>query len=175
MPDAPIYSLIPAGYVQYDDFRYTHLPVVEWSVISSSYPSDFRLKIEAVNLYTYPDLSVICGDTQFADGRQDTFVNPTILIEVLSESTEAYVRGKKTENYRTIPSLQEYLIIAQDRPHIEHYRRQGHRWLFTEYSALDQQVALDSIGCSLSLAAIYKQIRFDVSCAIAPTAAAFAG
>lgn len=126
------------------------------------YLSDFRLKIEAVNLYTYPDLSVICGDTQFADGRQDTFVNPTILIEVLSESTEAYVRGKKTECYRTIPSLREYLLIAQERPHIEHYRRQGHQWLFTEFSALDQEIVLESIGCTLCLAVIYKQIRFDV-------------
>ena len=126
------------------------------------YPSDFRLKIEAANMYTYPDLSVICGDTQFADGRQDTFVNPTILIEVLSESTEAYVRGKKTESYRTIASLQEYLLIAQDRPHIEHYRRQGRQWLFSEFSAVDQEVVLDSIGCTLSLAAVYKQIRFDV-------------
>lgn len=126
------------------------------------YPSDFRLKIEAANMYTYPDLSVICGETRFADGRQDTFLNPTVLIEVLSDSTEAYVRGKKAACYRTIPSLQEYLLIAQDSPHVERYRRQGHDWLFTEYSALDQQVALDSIGCTLCLAAIYKRVRFEM-------------
>jgi len=126
------------------------------------YPGDFRLKIEAVNMYTYPDLSVICGETQLADGRQDTFVNPTLLIEVLSDSTEAYDRGKKAESYRSIPSLQEYLLIAQDRPHVERYRRQGHDWLLTEYSEVDEVVALDSIGCTLSLAAIYKRVRFDV-------------
>ncbi len=125
------------------------------------YLSDFRLKIEAVNLYTYPDLSVICGETQFADGRQDIFTNPTVVIEVLSESTEAYDRGKKFEFYRTIPSLQEYLLIAQDRPHVERYRRQGQDWVFTEYSALADEVVLDSIGCTLSLAAIYKRVRFD--------------
>ena len=130
------------------------------------YPGDFRLKIEAASIYTYPDLSIICGETQFADGRQDTFVNPTMLIEVLSDSTEAYDRGKKTEFYRTIPSLQEYLLIAQDRPHIEHYRRQEHNWMFTEYSALDQRMVLDSIGCNLSLAAIYRQVRFDVKLSI---------
>ena len=90
------------------------------------YPADFRLKIEAENVYTYPDLSIICGETQFDDGRQDTFVNPTVLIEVLSDSTEAYDRGKKTEFYRTIPSLREYLLIAQDRLHVEHFRRQHH-------------------------------------------------
>lgn len=126
------------------------------------YPGDFRLKIEAVNMYTYPDLSVVCGDVQLADGRQDTFTNPTVLIEVLSESTEAYDRGKKFEFYRRIPSLQEYLLIAQDRPYVERYRRKGHNWVFTEYTALDEEVALDAIGCRLSLAAIYKRVRFDV-------------
>jgi Uma2 family endonuclease len=124
------------------------------------YPGDFRLKIEAVNLYTYPDLSVICGETQLADGRQDTFLNPTLLIEILSDSTEAYDRGKKTEFYRTIPSLQEYLFISQDKPHVERFRRHQHGWLLTEYSALDELAPLDSIGCTLSLAAIYKLVRF---------------
>ena len=127
------------------------------------YFSDFRLKIEALNIYTYPDLSVICGDVQFGDGRQDTFTNPTVLMEVLSKSTEAYDRGKKAECYRTIPSLREYLLIAQDRCHVEHYRRQGHAWLLTEYSAVAEEAPLDSIACTLSLAAIYHQIRFDVT------------
>ncbi len=125
------------------------------------YPGDFRLKIESENVYTYPDISVICGETLRADGRRDTFVNPTVLIEVLSDSTEAYDRSKKTEWYRTIPSLQEYLLIAQDRPHIEHYRRQGHCWLLRDYYALDEEVVLDSIGCTLSLAAVYKQVQFE--------------
>ncbi len=124
------------------------------------YPSDFRLKIETVPLYTYPDLSVICGETHLADGRQDTFVNPTVLIEVLSESTEAYDRGRKAEYYRTIPSLQEFLLIAQDRPHVECFRRHDHIWQFTEFSTLSDEVALDSIGCTLSLAAIYKRVHF---------------
>jgi len=124
------------------------------------YPADFRLKIESANVYTYPDLSVICGETRLADGRRDTFVNPTVLIEVLSDSTEAYDRAKKSEFYRTIPSLQEYLLIAQDRPHVERYRRQGHDWLLSEYSSLDDEVTLDSIGCILSLAAIYRRVRF---------------
>ena len=124
------------------------------------YPADFRLKIEAANLCTYPDLSVICGETQLADGRRDTFLNPTVLIEVLSDSTEAYDRGTKTEFYRTIPSLQEYLFISQDKPHVERYQRQNQGWLFTEYSALEEEAPLDSIGCSLSLAAIYERISF---------------
>jgi Uma2 family endonuclease len=127
------------------------------------YSSDFRLKIEAVNMYTYPDVSVICGETQFADGRRDTFSNPTILVEVLSDSTEAYDRRKKSEFYRSIPSLQEYLVIAQERCHVEQYRRHDQLWLFTEYSALDETVTLDSIGCTLSVADIYKRVRFDTA------------
>lgn len=126
------------------------------------YLSDFRLKIKAANVYTYPDISVICGEPQSADGRKDTFLNPTILMEVLSESTEAYDRGKKTEFYRTIPILQEYLLIAQDRPHVEHYRRQQNAWLLTEYSSLEDAVSLESIGCTLHLGAIYKRVRFEV-------------
>lgn len=125
------------------------------------YPGDFRLKIEAVNLYTYPDVSVICDETQLADGRRDTFTNPTILIEVLSESTEAYDRGKKFAFYRTISSLQEYILIVQEKPHVERYRRTNHGWLFTEYYMLDAVVVLDSIGCTLSLADIYKRVSFD--------------
>lgn len=124
------------------------------------YPSDFRLKIETANIYTYPDLSIICGEIQLADGRQDTFSNPTVLIEVLSDITETYDRGKKTELYRTIPSLNEYLLIAQDRPHIERYRRQNADWLLTEYADLKAEVTLESIGCTLALAVIYRQVRF---------------
>ena len=83
------------------------------------YTTDFRLKIEAANLYTYPDLSIICGETPLTDGRQDTFTNPIILFEILSPSTEAYDRGNKAHFYRTIPTLQEHLLIAQDRPLVE--------------------------------------------------------
>ena len=121
------------------------------------------MKIESANVYTYPDLSVICGETRYAAGRRDMFLNPTLLIEVLSESTEAYDRGKKSEWHRTIPTLQEYLLIAQDRPHVEHYRRHGHFWLLREYIALDEKVVLDSIGCTLTLAAIYQQVRFELA------------
>lgn len=125
------------------------------------YSTDFRLKIEALKLYTFPDLSVVCGEPQCADGRKDTFTNPTVLIEVLSESTESYDRGKKTEFYRTIPTLQEYLLIAQDRPHVERYRRQGSDWLLSEFSLMEDRVALESIDCILSLSAIYRRVRFD--------------
>jgi len=124
---------------------------------------DFRLKIAAAEVYTYPDISVVCGDVKLDDGRSDTFLNPTVLIEVLSESTEAYDRIEKAEFYRTIPSLREYIFIAQDRPHIERYLRQAHGWLFTEYSSPDEEVVLDSIGCILTLAEVYKRVRFETA------------
>lgn len=126
------------------------------------FSGDFRLKIEAIGLYTYPDITVICGDIRFADRRKDTFVNPTVIIEVLSESTETYDRGKKAMFYRTIATLQEYLLVSQDQPHVERYRRQGQDWLLSEYASLQDEVALDSIGCRLSLASIYARISFDV-------------
>lgn len=126
------------------------------------YPSDFRLKVEAVNLYTYPDISVICGETQLADKPRDTFVNPTVLVEVLSESTAGYDRGQKAEFYRTILSLREYLLIAQDRPYVERWRRQGREWLLTEFTSLAEEVALTSIDCTLPLAAVYERVRFDM-------------
>jgi Uma2 family endonuclease len=88
------------------------------------FPSDLRLKIEHSGLYTYPDVSVICGPIFFGDNRKDTVTNPVVLIEVLSPSIENYDRGRKFEQYRTIETLQEYVVVAQDRVHIEHYVRQ---------------------------------------------------
>jgi Uma2 family endonuclease len=126
-----------------------------------AYGTDFRLKIEASGLYTYPDLSVICGDTQTVDKRHDTYRNPIVLIEVLSESTKDYDRGQKFEFYRTIPTLQAYLVIAQDRPHVELFRRQHDGWFMTEYQALDAVVPLDAIRCTLPLSAIYARVTFE--------------
>ncbi len=83
-----------------------------------------RVKIEALGIYTYPDLSVVCGSPRVEERREDTLLNPLLLIEVLSPSTERYDRGMKFRRYQLIPSFAEYLLIAQDRPRIEHYLRQ---------------------------------------------------
>jgi Uma2 family endonuclease len=126
------------------------------------FPSDLRLKIEATGLYTYPDVSVICGTIQFDAGRQDTVTNPGVLIEVLSPRTENYDRGKKFEHYRTIETLQEYIVVAQDRTHIEQYIRQDeHRWLLVDFFTADQSVQIDAIDCNLPLAEVYEYITFD--------------
>src|ERR1700722_11097606 len=105
------------------------------------YSSELRLRVGTNGLYTYPDLMVICGDPQFVDNRTDTVVNPVMIIEVLSESTEAFDRGKKFEQYRKLASLREYVMVAQDTPHMEQYVRQmdGH-WLLAETSGTDASI-----------------------------------
>ena len=99
----------------------------------TTYPSDMRVKVSPTGLYTYPDVIVVCGEAQFEDHQQDTLLNPTLIVEVLSESTEAYDRGGKFTHYRKLPSLVEYVLITQTKPHIEHYVRQSdNRWLLAE-------------------------------------------
>ena len=117
-----------------------------------SYPSDMRVAVEATGLYTYPDVSVVCGDPRFQDSTADTLLNPTVLIEVLSPSTEAYDRGIKFHQYRRIVSLREFVLISQDRMMVELYTRQGSNWVLSELSEPDQILTLESIGCQIPLA-----------------------
>src|SRR5438445_187745 len=127
---------------------------------SVPYNSDLRIKIQATGLYTYPDLSVICGPLQFAEGTDDTVVNPTLLIEVLSDSTEGYDRGKKFEHYRQIPTLQEYLLVSQKEPRIEQFIRQpDNHWLLMEAAGLEKSVELPSLQITISLSEIFLKIN----------------
>ena len=123
------------------------------------YSGDLRLRVTPTGLYTYPDVMVICGTVQFADDRKDTVVNPVVLIEVLSESTRDYDRGQKFQHYRTLPSLNEYLTIAQDAPHVEQWTRQGEdHGLLTELNNIEQSIQLASIDCVLPLTEIYDKV-----------------
>jgi Uma2 family endonuclease len=125
------------------------------------YPSDMRVKIEATGSYLYPDILVLCGEKKFAAGSFDTLLNPTLIIEVLSPSTEAYDRGKKFADYRKIPSLQEYILISQDKASVERYSRGGAgEWTLIEFEGLDAKLELSSIGSTLALADVYEQISF---------------
>jgi Uma2 family endonuclease len=125
------------------------------------YPSDMKVKIESTRLYTYPDLSVMCGEAQFADGEFDTLLNPAVIIEILSPSTERYDRGKKFQHYREIPSLQEYVLVAQDNPRIERYLRQENgKWELTDAIGIEATIDLTSIDCVLELAEVYEQVTF---------------
>jgi Uma2 family endonuclease len=126
------------------------------------YPSDLRVRIPNTDRYVYPDVSVVCGKAQFEDEERDILLNPTVIVEVLSDSTEAYDRGKKFDNYLTIHSLREYLMIAQGEPHVYHFVRQpDNRWLFSEASQLDSVIQLDSIGCQLTVVEIYRNVEFS--------------
>ena len=126
-----------------------------------AYSSDMRVKAAKANSYHYPDIAVVCGTPQFEDAYVDTLVNPTVLIEVLSPSTEAYDRGGKFARYRKIATLREYLLVTQDQPSIERYARQGDVWILTEALGLEASVPLESIDCVLSLREVYDKVLDD--------------
>ncbi|HLG18114.1 MAG TPA: Uma2 family endonuclease [Blastocatellia bacterium] len=125
------------------------------------FSTDLRVKVDPAGLYTYPDVVVLCDAARFSDEQEDTLLNPALIIEVLSESTKDYDRGGKFEQYRAIDSFVEYLLVAQDRPHVEHYVRQPDRsWTLYETNNLEDIVQLTSVRCSLRPADIYDKIEF---------------
>jgi Uma2 family endonuclease len=124
--------------------------------------SDMRVRIEAADACKYPDVAALCEVPQFHDKRNDVLLNPTLLVEVLSPSTEAYDRGGKFALYRALASLQEYVLVAQDRLSVEVFTRQpDNRWLLTAYNALDDRVTFDSIQCRILLNEIYDKVKLD--------------
>lgn len=126
------------------------------------YTSDMRVKVSPTGLYTYPDVVVVCGEPQFEDTELDTLLNPTLIVEVLSKSTEDYDRGGKFEHYRTLDSLQEYLLVAQERCHIVHYTRQpDNTWLLSETTLFEDRLQLPSLTAELIVAEAYAKVRFD--------------
>jgi len=125
------------------------------------YQGDMRVKVSTTGLYTYPDVTVVCGEPEFEDEEVDTLLNPKLLVEVLSATTADYDRGGKFTHYRRLPSLREYVLISQDRPLVEHYVRQRQdEWLLTEVTSLQNPLVLPSIECRLPLSEIYLKVRF---------------
>lgn len=128
------------------------------------YSTDLRVQVAPTGLYTYPDVIVLCDQPRFSDEQEDTLLNPALIIEVLSESTKDYDRGGKFEQYRTIESFVEYLLIAQDRPHVEHHTRQpDETWILHETNSLEATIQLKSVRCSLRIADIYAKIDFPAT------------
>lgn len=124
------------------------------------YSTDLRVRVSPTGLYTYPDVIVVCGQAQFADDQKDTLLNPTLIVEVLSESTKDYDRGGKFEHYRSLASLSEYVLIAQDKHHVEHFVRQpDNRWLLSETNRLEDTIHLPSIDCALALTEVYDKVE----------------
>lgn len=124
--------------------------------------SDIKLWIDAHDLFTYPDAMIVCGKVEFGKGRKDLIINPSVLFEVLSQSTADYDRGDKFKMYRTIETLQEYVLIDQRKVHIELYRRiEDKKWLLTETADLGAAVRLESAGIELSVATLYERVDFS--------------
>ncbi|MBI3210105.1 MAG: Uma2 family endonuclease [Candidatus Solibacter usitatus] len=120
-----------------------------------------RLRVSTSGLYTYPDVMVVCGKPEFVDGVKDTLVNPVLIFEVLSTSTEAHDRGFKLEHYQKIPSVREFVMVSQTEPRVEVYRRQeGDNWLLINIRGLDATVRLESVDCSIAMDEIYLNIEF---------------
>jgi Uma2 family endonuclease len=125
------------------------------------YQSDMKVRVASTGRFAYPDVVVVCGERQYLDDRNDVLLNPTVLIEVLSESTANYDRGDKSRDYRLLGSLRELLIVAQDEPLIEHFVRQDkNTWNFTSTQGLEAEIELPSIGCKLRLADVFAGIEF---------------
>jgi Uma2 family endonuclease len=128
-----------------------------------AYVNDMRVKVERTGMYTYPDVIGLCEEPRFEDENVDTLLNPAVIIEVLSPSTERYDRGEKFAHYRRLESLREYILIAQDIRRIEHYRRDGDTWVLTEVSEPESALVILSISCTLRLSEIYDRVDFPIA------------
>lgn len=124
------------------------------------YSNDMRVKVWRTGLFTYPDVVVTCGEENFADDQRDILLNPLVIIEVLSDSTEAYDRGKKFEHYQSIPSLTAFILITQATLRVEQFVRQqeGKLWTYSETHEAGETVRVEAIGCDLKLADVYLKV-----------------
>lgn len=124
--------------------------------------SDLRIRISPQGAFVYPDLAIVCGEPQLADDHRDILLNPAVVFEVLSPSSEAYDRGHKFAEYRKIPSLREYVLVSQEEPRLDVFTRgEGGKWTLTEFVGKDAICLLTSVDCRLPLAEIYYEIKFD--------------
>ncbi len=128
------------------------------------FTSDTRVKVQAARFYTYPDVSVVCGEPVYDNPRMGTLLNPILIVEVLSRSTETYDRGEKFKYYQKLGSLQDYLLVAQDRVCVERFSRQEDgRWTSVKYESIDDIAELPSAGCSVALRDVYDKVHFGSS------------
>jgi Uma2 family endonuclease len=129
-----------------------------------TYTSDMRVRVSETGMYTYPDVTVACGEPRFEDDHVDTLLNPTLIVEVLSPSTEAYDRGEKFAHYRRLASLSDYVLVSQDKVRVEHFARHPSDpslWEFSEISGLDGVLRLASIACEIPLRDVYDRVTFS--------------
>ena len=124
------------------------------------YVNDMRVKVSKRGIYTYPDVVVVCDEPRFEDDHVDTLLNPTVIVEVLSPSTEDYDRNGKFSSYQTIETLQEYILVSQDDVRVEQHVRQNEKWELRIFSSLNDLLQLGSIVCQLAIKAIYAKVKF---------------
>lgn len=130
----------------------------------SAFPSDLRIKVPAYPPYRYPDITALCGKAVIEKiGGIDVLVNPQLIVEVLSDSTEGFDRGDKFTYYKSIESFSEYLLIAQHRPHVSQFIKHGDGfWMQLEFNDLSDVIKLKSVPCELSLKTIYRDVSFEI-------------
>ena len=150
----PAHSLIASNFIREAGNALKDRPCVV-------YTSDLRVKVNATGLYTYPDVTIVCGEQKFDDNQSDTLINPTIVVEVLSKSTASYDRGPKSKHFRKIDSLQALILIEQDSPVVEVYCRQSDgKWILTDATELTDSISIEPIGIFIPLAEIYRHVTF---------------
>ncbi len=124
--------------------------------------SDMKIQVDREKHYAYPDISVICGDVEFANGRDDAVANPIVIVEILSESTKDYDRGTKFAAYRGIKSLRDYIVVDQYEYRVEHYHKNDiGQWVLDDYKKLNEFFSIRSVKTELSLATIYYRVKTD--------------
>ena len=127
------------------------------------YTSDMKVRTGPLDLYTYPDVTIACGKPMFADGKSDVLVNPKVIFEVLSKSTESKDRGFKFQHYKMIPSLEEYVLVSKSEHYIESWSRSpGAAWSgYSEPRGLDAILELKSLGVEIALAEVYRDVELE--------------
>ncbi|MBF0468003.1 MAG: Uma2 family endonuclease [Desulfamplus sp.] len=126
------------------------------------FSNDLRVKIQHIDKYTYPDVVIVCGNIELEkSGGMETLLNPVVIIEILSDSTELYDRGTKFHHYRLLPSLREYILVSQHSCLVEKYARSdGGQWIYTSYEEMDRIMAIESVKCELILSDIYYRVEW---------------
>ena len=125
----------------------------------SVFPSDVKVQIEKAYHYVYPDVSIVCGDIEYAENRNDTITNPLVVFEVLSESSKDYDRGFKFSAYKNIASLKDYIIVEQNACHIQHFYKENNKWILKEFKKLSDSFEIKSVKAELFLKMIYRRVK----------------
>ncbi len=125
------------------------------------FPPDIKARVDEARHYTYPDITVVCGEIEYSGNRDDVISNPLVIMEILSESTKDYDRGSKFAAYRNIVSLKDYLLIDQYERHVERFSKiEKNKWVLEEYNDPDAVIQINSIGVDVALKDIYHRIDF---------------